>query len=175
MSRTALIKINDRRMCGEIEYINAWGGAARIWTALFNKYLKDPNREYHSWITDYPNNRLWELSENKSLTVFERAVHIFTFDNAYVKKDNFNRFADDLRTFAETYPYPGKVDHLPSWADEIEKLDCEAVGLYATSVSDNPFRKYDSDKDEIVDVLIEECDEVYDAIENMDTEEKVTP
>jgi hypothetical protein len=93
----------------------------------------------------------------------ERAVHASTFDHAYIRRENFPRFCADLRAFDAVYPSVGaKVNHLPAWADAIEKLDAEAVGFHGTSVSENPWRKYDEAKDETFAVPLSEGWEIYD-------------
>ncbi len=129
-----------------IEFRNAWGGAARIWSALFDAYLKNPAIPYHSWMGSA--DELWSLAKREDLPTFERAVHASTFDHAYISRENFGRFAGDLRQFAEKYPVPGAVDHLLPWAEWIEASDAEAVGFHGTSVAENPWWVWDEEKDD---------------------------
>lgn len=163
MSYCQLIPFIDGKPSHGPEFRNAWGGAARIWTSLFDRYIKNPDTPFHNWMTDR-SNALWNLAKDQKLSRHEKAVLAFTFDQFYVRKEHFSMCAHDLRAFANQYPVAGYVDHLAAWADAIENLDAEAVGLYATSVGENLWFRYDSDADECVPVGIEKGHEVYDAI-----------
>lgn len=147
-----------------IEFRNPWRGVPRIWDALFDKYLKNPRIEYDSWLMRYGKDKgkgLWDLAKRDDLPMFERAVHAFTFDRAYVSREHFPNLIADLRRFDLRYPvdYPS---HLSAWADAISTLDADAVGLYGTSVSENPWWRYDEEKDETLPYSIEDGFEVYD-------------
>lgn len=169
MSYCAIITFKDGKPDQQIEFRNAWGGAARIWDALFDKYLKDPAIPYHSWLcrNQQP---LWDLAKRKSLPMFERAIHCSTFDLAYIRRENFPRFCNDLNAFEAAYPTPVKVNHLPSWEARIEDLDCEAISFYGTSVAENLWCKWDSEKDEPIEVPLSEGWEIYDWLDQPETE-----
>lgn len=93
----------------------------------------------------------------------ERAVHASTFDLAYVKRSNFQRFCADLRAFDAALPVKGGcVNHLPAWVDVIQNLDADAIGFHGTSVAENPWLRYDEAKDESHQVPLTEGFEVYD-------------
>lgn len=167
MSYTQLITFNDGLPERGPEFSNAWGGAARIWSSLFDKYLKNPAIPYDTWLSrlSREDNSLWDLAKRTDLPVFERAVHMFTFDLAYVSKDNFDRLSEHLREFAEDHRVY-QVDHLCAWADAIDAMEgVEAVGLYATSVSENVWFEYDEEKDESMPVPLSRGFEVYKWIE----------
>lgn len=139
MSYTSIITFKLGLPAGEIEFRNAWGGCARIWDSLFAKYIKDPNTEYDSWITQKSQSKLWDLAKQKDLPDFERCVHVATFDLAYIKREHFGVFCGHLKMFYESFPVPGRVDHLPAWIEAIENLspEIEAIGFYGTSVGEN--------------------------------------
>lgn len=168
MSYTELIVFKRGKMQKGPEFKNAWGGAARIWDALFKAYI--PKRhEYDTWLSCIDDNRLWDLAGRKDITEFERAVHAFTFDRFYVRRKNFARMANDLRSFVQKYPAGEGVDHLPSfakWLDENSFPD--AVGLYGTSVAENPWIRTKtcphcgSYTDETETVPLSEGTEVYE-------------
>lgn len=156
---------------GSIKFGNAWRGVARIWDALFNKYLKDPSKQCHSWITEKNQQPLWDLVTLDSLPLYERAVHASTLDLAYIRRNNFPLFCADLRAFDIAFPvdYPS---HLSAWASAIEKLDSEAIGFHGTSVAENPWLKFDEEKDQTIPVPLSQGWEIYDylgasALENM--------
>ena len=162
MSYCEIITFRNGLPSRSIEFKNSWGGSARIWSALFNTYLKNPAVPYQSWLSDMGQS-LWPLAERADLPMFERAVLAATFDVAYVRRENFPRLVADLRAFAGKYPVQGnQLDHLPAWADTIEKLDVEAMAFRGTSVADNPWWAYDEQKDEEIPRSLSEGFEVYD-------------
>lgn len=137
MSYAALITFKEGKPDACIEYRNAWGGSARIWDALFKRYIPKKH-EYDTWVNDPHDRRLWDLAKREDLQMFERAVHAFTFDRFYVRREHFGRLSLDLRLFVDTYPAGACVDHLPAWANWLdENNEIEAVGLHGTSVSEN--------------------------------------
>ena len=170
MSYTELIIFKDGKADGGVEYRNAWGGAARIWTALFDRYLKAKEHDY--MLSEENQKRLWNLATREDLPIFERAAHTFTFDHFYVRNENFGRFAADLRAFVKKYPAGECVDHLPAWAKWLdENGGFEAVGLYGTSVGENIWHRAKkcphcgNDMDETESVPLSEGFEVYDWLE----------
>lgn len=165
MSYCQLIEINNGQPFHGTEYQNSYGGAARIWSSLFDKYLKNPAIPYHCWLSS--GQELWDLAKNKNLPMFERAVHSFTFDRHYVSRKNFSRFTEDLKKFVETYPADGKVCHLLSWAAEISSMDCDGVGIYGTSVAENPWFVWDDEKEEDVGIPSNDKLEIYNWLESL--------
>ena len=61
---------SDNQMISIQEYRNAHGWADYIWTNLFNKYLKNPNLPYDSWMTRSQD--LWQLIEDDRLSTAEK-------------------------------------------------------------------------------------------------------
>ncbi|SRR6266576_2920495 len=168
MSYCKLIVFKDGKADGGIEYRNAWGGPARIWNSLFAAYVPKEH-QYDSWLSNNGNDqRLWNLATRKDLPMFERAVHAFTFDNFYVRREHFGRFVSDLRSFVIKHPSEG-VDHLPAWAKWLEENSgVEAIGLHGTSVSENIWYRHKtcphcgSTMDETEPVPLVEGHEVYE-------------
>ena len=168
MSYTKLIIFKDGKPDGGIEYRNAWGGSARIWDALFKAHVPKKH-EYDSWVSNPNDRRLWDLAIREDLPMFERAVHAFTFDQFYVRKEHFGRLASDLRSFVEAYPPGTCADHLSAWAKWLDQNPTiEAVGLYGTSVSENPWYRAKTcphcgnSTDETEPIPLSEGTEVYD-------------
>jgi hypothetical protein len=144
MSYCALVEFRNGKADTEYEYRNSWGGSARIWDSLFNKFLKDPNDKYDCWLNEKRCKVLWKLVDNPSVPLIGRIVLAFTFDYAIVKRDNFKRLVVDLREFDTTFPTSSdRVNHLPAWASLIEKSDAEAIGCYGTSVSEDLWFTWD--------------------------------
>jgi hypothetical protein len=142
MSTATLIAFKDGKECGGVEFRNSWGGAARIWNALFAAYVPKKH-QWDTWASSPDDRRLWDLATRQDLLLFERAVHAFTFDRFYVRRENFHKMAANLREFVAKYPAGESADHLPAWAKWLEDnpTNADAVGLYATSVSENPWRR----------------------------------
>lgn len=155
MSRCEIILFKDGKAHSDIEYSNSWGGAAYIWDSIYNEYLKDnsPLGEYDSWLIGMRRygQAFWDLAKNETLPDFMRAAHASQFDMAMVKKENYNKFAQHLRQFAARFPVNANtVCHLPTWANDIEKLECDAIGFYPTSVGEWLWSEWDDDADEEV-------------------------
>ena len=172
MSYTTLIIFKDGKPNRGIEYRNAWGGAPRIWDALFNAYVPKKH-EYDTWVTSPNDRRLWDLAIREDLPMFERAVHAFTFDRFYVRSEHFGQLASDFRSFVARYPAGEYVDHLPAWAKWLEENSgVEAVGLYGTSVGENPWHRRKTcphcgqDIDETESIPLSEGIEVYDWLDH---------
>jgi hypothetical protein len=166
------------------EFRNAWGGAAYIWDALYEKYLKDPSKPYDSWLgsTGRDDRRLWDLARREDIPEFMRAVHVSTFDHAIVRAENLPKFCGHLREFAQHFGkergHGAVVCHLPGWADYIETLaDVEAVGFYGTSCGENLWRGWDGEKDEPVPYDLGKRTDHYDVYDFLTTirEERSVP
>ena len=141
----------DGKPHDSVEYRNAWGAAAFVWNALFEKYLKDPNIPFDSWLVrgmKDDSQELWDLADREDLPMFERAVHASTFDYAIIRNNHFKQFAKDLRQFVAAYPAGESVCHLSEWAKFIESCDAEAIGFYGTSVSDNLWFEWDEERED---------------------------
>ncbi|MBW1779264.1 MAG: hypothetical protein JRL30_00805 [Deltaproteobacteria bacterium] len=150
MSRCYVIEFKDGKPDTYAEFPNSWGGAARIWTSLYDKYMKDPAKEYDSWLMDYET-KLWALATSEKLEPCERITMLATFDYAIIRRENFGKVAADLRGFVALNPAPsGSVDHVPAWADLIEASSAEAIGFHGTSVSEDLWQEWDEDADEAV-------------------------
>ena len=131
------------------EYGNSWGGAAFIWDALCKKY--DVKDQY-----GYSSFEAWKILWNKVrdeeilLTPEEHNVLHFTYDNALVKGEDMQLFADSLRKFSDEHGKEGRVNHCRSMARDIEQHikegDVDGLGLYATSVGEDPWDVYDEEE-----------------------------
>ena len=151
MSYCAIVTFEGDCPTSEIEFRNSWGGSAYIWTCLYDKYLKNPAKEFDSWLAACTtgSKRLWELADNHALSEMERRILLATFDNALILKSEFRMFAFDLRAFVKMYPPRNVVCHLNDWAkwlDEDETADC--IGFYGTSVGENTWFPYEEGEEE---------------------------
>jgi hypothetical protein len=154
MSYCAIVTFENGKSARQMEFGNAWGGAARIWKLLYDKYLLDPTVKHDNWMSAASGDgrKLWDLCRRDDLPMFERAIHMATMDWAIVRREHFTQFCAHLREFEERYPGSGSISHLQAWADAIEGFgpEIEAVGFWHTSVCDNPWCGWTDDTDEPV-------------------------
>ena len=151
MSYCAIIVFKDSKPSLYEEFRNSWGGAARIWTALYDFYLKDPATPHDSWMTD-SGKSLWALADDARLSNVSKSVLLSTFDRAVVFRGHFDQFTRDLRTFDKEFTMVDCVSHLGSWARFIDSLESDreamAVGFHGTSCGEDLFSKWDEETDE---------------------------
>jgi hypothetical protein len=179
MSTCSIVTFENGKAGKEVEFRNAWGGAAFIWSALFDRYLKNPAIEYHNWLSVSARNNgkeLWELADREDLSVCERIVMKSTFDYAIVRRIHFEEFCGHLREFVRMYPPVGSaLCHLVAWADEIERLivpvaEIEAVGFYGTSCSDNLWFLPAGDDEDYEGYDLNNNDKHFEVYESMESD-----
>lgn len=128
------------------QFKNAWGAAARIWTALSKRYFYDEAYWMQAGMKPDGGRSFWDLVNDKRLSRMERIVFASTFDLHLIRKPEFQEVAQCLREFAAKYPKGQAVCHLPAIADLLDKLAGDdhgldftpwAVGWHQTSVSAN--------------------------------------
>lgn len=119
-----------------VEFQNSHGSAPVVWDAIGQKYLGLKPFHY-SFFTE----KLWPLWKDLSIPEHTRAVLAMTYDNTVIEKKDFLRAAKDIEKFLQDFPVnPEYENHWP----EIQKIfeenpDCDAIGFYWTSVTDDPF------------------------------------
>jgi hypothetical protein len=129
------------------EYSNSYGTAAMVWTALLDKYYEVvyPNESFMAHRTAGINGgweALWvAVAEHRvPLREWERIVLKWTYDNALMRGSELVALADALDRFEDAFKKPNHVCHLAAIAKRLRELqDVDAVGLYATSVVENPW------------------------------------
>lgn len=163
MSYCAVCVFRDGKYADERRWSNSWGGAPMIWSALFDRYLRDEMKP-HEYMLSRPDD-MWALADNPILLDAERACLLMTFDWAVIRREHFARAAADLREFAKWHSRPGRACHLAEWADFIEACDGEAVGFYHTSVASHPWRRYDEAMDAMIAISVDEAQtDVYERV-----------
>jgi hypothetical protein len=152
MSYATIIRIPSAGEYEDLaEYSNAWGGAARIWTAISDKYGIP-------WICADPKSRkFWDLAADPRLSDVERIVFASTFDRMLWEREHAHDLARFFREFSGTFSSKGS-DHLAAWADLLEQHagdDCIGFGLIGTSVAGDvwmvpdgeDYRRFNWDRD----------------------------
>lgn len=151
MSYCQLIFFKNGRPNDSIEYRNSHGGAAFVWSNLYDKYLKDPNKPYDNWLSRGIEDRsLWDLAKNQEIPLFMRAVHASMFDYAIVRQEHFAVYAKHLEEFVNYFGTQDFECHLLSWAQVIKDSKAEAIGFYGTSVAENLWYSWDEEKDKSI-------------------------
>lgn len=153
MSYCALVAFKADKTTDTTEFRNAYGGAYRIWQALYDRHLKDPVKPHEYVLSPDVSRRLWALADDLTLPRYARSVLTATFDHALVFQKDFLEFRADLLAFDAAYPTPpDAVNHLPAWAEAFAHAfdlgDRVAVGFHGTSVvedlwvvrTENPIR-----------------------------------
>lgn len=131
------------------ELSNSHGTAPYVWAAMAKVYLgidKAYDHPKKGWMQ--LEDELWDLWKRSDIPEEHRLVFMLTFDRAYVARENYPRMVTAIRKFLKDFTSPiGHVNHWPTIADilegknnrEIKIEDIPGIGLYCTSVSDDPF------------------------------------
>lgn len=147
MSRTIVLAIApDHRPAEIAEFRNAFGWSPSIWRRLLEHRGDNSN-----WAFDPEGDaaltRLWD--EIEELPEWQQIPLVLTFDVGVIPCTEFARAAVMLDEFEARLPaLDGHVNHVPALAD-LFRAGPEAmfVGLWGTSVTDNPFDPWDEDSD----------------------------
>jgi len=148
------------------ELRNSHGSAPVIWDLMCQEYLGTKEFGYDRVIDD-----LWPLWKRCDIPEYRRAVLMMTYDRVYVIKADYERAAKDIRAFLKDYPpKPERVNHWTRIAEIYESNpDIPAIGLYCTSVSEDPFAgTWDEEKDEEGPTDWEECYDMYAEIDKVE-------
>lgn len=170
MSRTTIIHVypNEKIECGE-ELHNSWGSAPYVWDFLIKRYIDSAGNMMYEKYTKI----LWGMWKDKNVPLHQRAVLMMTFDRAYVLKKDYDRASKDIHLFLSDYNNPEVVNHWPRLSEIFDSNpDVPAIGLWCTSVSDNPFSGgWDEDKDEPFPPNWGECYDVYKCLDELESME----
>lgn len=187
MSYTTILEMPQEGELTEVaEFNNSWGSAMRVWMPMAMAYLADPeanaNQEMGRIMLSGDMCGLWKLVDGDKLTRAERIVLAWTFDKSVCEYSKLVEMAELFREFDKQHPVPGKVNHLPAFADLYEKMGLgipsDALGLCViqTSVTsyvwdgvqpeDQEARcpRYDASKDTGHSFIFEEYDKELDKI-----------
>lgn len=120
-----------------LEFSNSHGSAPVVWDLMAQKYLGLQPFHY-----SFHTEKLWPLWKDLTIPEYHRAVLAMTYDDTVIIKTDFQRAAKDIRKFLEDFPVnPEYVNHWPAILEIFEgNPDCDAIGFYWTSVSEDPFQ-----------------------------------
>ena len=144
MSYCELKIIKNNKVETHKEYRNSHGGAAFIWSAVYDRFAKDPNIEYDSWLMN--SDKLWPLWKDERLPRYMQLVLGSTYDRVIIKFENLVEMSEYFIQFVQEFGMNRKVCHLLEWAGELTKIastetaeSCQGVCFYQTSVSEDPW------------------------------------
>lgn len=169
MSYTTLIHIwpGERIECGE-EFPDGRGSAPVVWDAMCQHWLGWMEFGYWGCIE-----RLGSLYRRRDIPEHQRAVLMMTYDRAYVVRRDYARAAQDIHKFLADFPQDtNRVNHWPRLAEIFEaNPEIPALGLYCTSVGDNPFAgAWNEEKGDYDPPNWEDCLSIYDVLAKLATE-----
>lgn len=138
MSYTTIVAVwpEEKSECVE-ELRNGHGSGPLVWGDMCIRYLPDGARS--SYI--FRGNELWPLVNRSDIPYHQRAVLAMTYDNMIVKREHYAKAAECIRKYLADFPDNAEyVNHWPRIAEIFEgNPDYPAIGLWLTSVCENPF------------------------------------
>ena len=143
------------------ELHNSAGTAPVIWGALSEQYLGDRS----AWL--FKSDQLWPMYKRQDIPKCMRAVLMMTYDRAYVERKDYAQAAADIEEFLRIAPPPERhINHWPRLAELFRSdPDIPAIGLYCTSVGEDPFEgEWNEEKEEHDPPDWTRCWSVYDDV-----------
>jgi hypothetical protein len=151
------------------ELRNSYGSAPPVWEAMASRYLGVTKAYDHpslGWMQ--LGNELWDLWKRQDIPVEHRMVFMLTFDRAYVARRDYARMANAIRKFLSDFPpkvgAANHWDHIAFLLESNPKIP--GIGLYCTSVSEDPFQGKWNEKKEDYDPP--DWSDIYDLCEQID-------
>lgn len=168
MSHTTVKAIWPGEKHTDLEILhNSWGSAPRVWKVLIKKYYGDEH-----FLEPRMLELLWPRWQDLSIPEHQRAVLMMTYDRAYVTKKDYARAARDIREFLKDFPIDSGANHWPRLAEIFESdPDIPAIGLYCTSVSEDPFDGVYNEKTETYELDWGDCYDLYEELDSLKCEE----
>ncbi len=141
MSTTTILAVYPGDRVESLERChNSWLSAPIIWERVCKKYLDLAHVPLHD---SQKLQRLWDAWQRPEIPEADRAVLLFTMERVFVKRIDFLRLAKDIRSIGLNGHWPRIAELLMS------EPEIPAIGLWCTSVSDNPFLgAYNGETDE---------------------------
>jgi hypothetical protein len=173
MSRTTIKAVYPGDRVESLEELsNSWGSAPPVWEALSNRYLGTTvsyDGGNGGWMQRL--DELWLLWKRWDIPQEYRLVLMLTFDRAYVAKRHYARMFMAIDRFLTDFPpKSGTVNH---WRRIMHVLHVQdgmdgvpGIGLYCTSVSEDPFQGAWNEEREDYDPL--DWDTVFEICDLLD-------
>lgn len=157
MSYCALKFVNPNNIVEtEQEFGNAWGFQPAVWSHIGEKYCGDANIAFTMAMKSPEEQQklFWGLVKDPRLENHERMVLGFTYDNAILEREHFERMAGYLEKFQDERKEknPECWGHFYAIAKALREAPAEVKGacLHGTSVTEDPWAPFDEEKEEHV-------------------------
>lgn len=153
MSTTSVLGVTpNKRPVVLLELRNAFGWSPSIWQRLLGPDWSIV-RTYSP--ADDPLEGLWHRIN--SLPDWQQVALALTFDTGVIPFTMYDRAADLLDEFDRRLPAPdGHANHVPAVAKLLRSQpEAPYVGIWGTSVSENPFDPWDREADDFASGLPE--------------------
>jgi len=154
-----------------LELNNSHGSAPVIWSRMCRKYL---GADEHRYMFDSTLDKLWPLWKESTISKHQRAVLMMTYSRAYILKKDYSRAAQDIRKFLSDFLVPANnVNHWPRIAEFYESNpDIPAIGLWVTSLSENPFQgEWNEEKGDYDQIDWTQAYDLYEQIDALEMPE----
>lgn len=146
MSSTTVLAIAPgQRPVDLLELRNGHGWSPSIWSRL----LEHNGHQRNAWIHDLGAlDPIWQAIE--TLPEWQQAPLVLTLDTGVIPFQAYEWAAENLDEFDKRLPAPeGHVNHVHAVAELLRsKPEAPLVGVYGTSVSENPFDPWDEEADD---------------------------
>ena len=130
----------------DYEFHNSYHGACVVWDRLTTKYLsREEDWKNPKWFGNCK--PLWDLQSDTRLESWERAVHMMTFDDAYIMAADFKRASHDIEKFTQS----GLSGHWPKIMAVMRDHASEFTSMgfqMASTARDSFTADWDEDKDQ---------------------------
>lgn len=149
MSYSAVLAVvPDQRPITLLELRNGHGWSPSIWKRLLRANGLDDSWRWLAADDFGDLDKLWKGIEQ--LPEWQQAPLVLTFDTGVIPCTAFEWAADQLDEFERRLPSdPQHVNHVPAVAELLRtKPETPLIGVYGTSVSENPFDPWDGEADE---------------------------
>lgn len=127
------------------DFRNSHGCASMVWSRLCEAYDSKmyPHGGKPLFLREWED--LWKMAPELGLTWFEHNVLNWTYDNALIAGKDLPLMSASFRAFEARYHNPKMISHMIPLAECCDQLAAEdplpqAIGIYMTSLSSNPWR-----------------------------------
>lgn len=153
MSVTTILAVYPNKMVKRKDKLhNGWGSAPHVWFAIWDYAQKNgiikTDGEFDYFFGSNHSNDLWKLWDDERMPLNYRVMLLITYDKIYVKKENYERFTQDIEKFFNDFPIDeDRVNHWPRIIEELRTAKYPAMGFWWTNVGENPMDTYGKKRD----------------------------
>lgn len=144
---TVLGVVPGRRPTNLLELSNSHGWAPSIWDRAIKHLYGYDGYLFHGEGEQYLNRSWREIDDHPE---WVQIPLVLTFDTGVIPAQVYRQAADMLDEFDRRLPAPSnRVNHLSAVAELLRSVpEVPLIGVYGTSVSENPFDPWDEEADD---------------------------